>query len=153
MDTFGVALKQADLVIISDYAKGCVPPDMIAEITAVTRAASKMVVVDPKLADFKAYAGASLLTPNLSEFRKTGVLAGDALEDIAKAASGLATSHGMDAILVTLSARGMLLARADGSWHHALPRPARCSTFRAPAIPSSRCWQRRSPAGSRWNTP
>ena len=73
MDTFGAALKQADLVIISDYAKGCVPPDMIAEITAATRAAGKMVVVDPKLADFKAYAGASLLTPNLSEFRKTGL--------------------------------------------------------------------------------
>jgi len=124
MDTFGAALKQADLVIISDYAKGCVPPDMIAEITAATRAAGKMVVVDPKQADFKAYAGASLLTPNLSEFRKTGALAGDALEDIAKAASGLATSHGMDAILVTLSARGMLLARADGSWHHA-PAQAR----------------------------
>ncbi|MEC8088804.1 MAG: PfkB family carbohydrate kinase, partial [Pseudomonadota bacterium] len=36
MDTFGAALAHADLVIISDYAKGCVPPDMIAEITAAT---------------------------------------------------------------------------------------------------------------------
>ena len=44
------------------------PPDLSAEITAATRAAGKMVVVDPKLADFKAYAGASLLTPNFSEF-------------------------------------------------------------------------------------
>ena len=124
LDTFVAALDEADLVILSDYAKGAVPPSLIAEVISHARNAGKTVVVDPKLADFGAYAGASLLTPNLAELRKTGIVAGDTLEQIAAAASRLAAAHDMEAILVTLSARGMLLAGADGSWHHA-PAQAR----------------------------
>lgn len=124
VDTFTAALAGADLVIVSDYAKGGLPRELIADVTAMTKAAGKIVLVDPKLADFGTYANASLLTPNLSELRKTGIVEGNTLEDIAAGASQLATEHHMDAILVTLSARGMLLARADGSWHHA-PAQAR----------------------------
>ena len=124
LDTFVAALDEADLVILSDYAKGAVPPSLIAEVISHARNAGKTVVVDPKLADFGAYAGASLLTPNLAELRRTGMVAGDTLEQIAAAASRLAAAHDMEAILVTLSARGMLLAGADGSWHHA-PAQAR----------------------------
>ena len=124
LDTFVAALDEADLVILSDYAKGAVPPSLIAEVISHARNAGKTVVVDPKLADFGAYAGASLLTPNLAELRRTGIVAGDTLEQIAAGASRLAAAHDMEAILVTLSARGMLLAGADGSWHHA-PAQAR----------------------------
>ena len=124
LDTFVAALDEADLVILSDYAKGAVPPSLIAEVISHARNVGKTVVVDPKLADFGAYAGASLLTPNLAELRKTGIVAGDTLEQIAAGASRLAAAHDMEAILVTLSARGMLLAGADGSWHHA-PAQAR----------------------------
>jgi len=124
LDTFVAALDDADLVILSDYAKGTVPPGLIAEVITHARNAGKTVVADPKLADFSAYAGASLLTPNLAELRGTGMVAGDTLEQIAASASRLAAAHDMEAILVTLSARGMLLAGADGSWHHA-PAQAR----------------------------
>ena len=124
LDTFVAALDEADLVILSDYAKGAVPPSLIAEVISHARNAGKTVVVDPKLADFGAYAGASLLTPNLAELRRTGIVAGDTLEQIAAGASRLAAAQDMEAILVTLSARGMLLAGADGSWHHA-PAQAR----------------------------
>ena len=124
LDTFVAALDEADLVILSDYAKGAVPPSLIAEVISHARNVGKTVVVDPKLADFGAYAGASLLTPNLAELRKTGIVAGDTLEQIAAGASRLAAAQDMEAILVTLSARGMLLAGADGSWHHA-PAQAR----------------------------
>ena len=124
LDTFVAALDEADLVILSDYAKGAVPPSLIAEVISHARNVGKTVVVDPKLADFGAYAGASLLTPNLAELRRTGIVAGDTLEQIAAGASRLAAAHDMEAILVTLSARGMLLAGADGSWHHA-PAQAR----------------------------
>ena len=124
LDTFVAALDEADLVILSDYAKGAVTPSLIAEVISHARNAGKTVVVDPKLADFGAYAGASLLTPNLAELRRTGIVAGDTLEQIAAAASRLAAAHDMEDILVTLSARGMLLAGADGSWHHA-PAQAR----------------------------
>ena len=124
LDTFDAALRDADLVIISDYAKGAVPPSLIPDVLGLSKAAGKTVVVDPKLPDFSAYAGATLLTPNLAELRKTGIVEGDTLEQIAAGASQLAVAHDMEAMLVTLSARGMLLAGADGSWHHA-PAQAR----------------------------
>jgi len=123
-DTFAVALQDADLVILSDYAKGTLPPDLIASIIGATNKAGKTVVVDPKLADFGVYAGAGLLTPNLAELRGTGAVEGDTLEEIAAGASRLATRHDIEAILVTMSARGMLLVNADGSWHHS-PAKAR----------------------------
>lgn len=119
LDTFAAALDGADLVVLSDYAKGAVTPALIAEVIKLSKRAGKTVVVDPKLADFGVYAGASLLTPNLAELRQTGVVEGDTLEEIAAAASRLAAANDLGAMLVTLSARGMLLADADGSWHHA----------------------------------
>lgn len=124
MDTFAAALDNADLVIISDYAKGCVPPELIAKLTDTANATGKLVIIDPKLSDFAAYANAGLLTPNLSELRKAGNLEDDTLESIASCASRLATEHDIDAILVTLNARGMLLVTANGAWTHA-PAQAR----------------------------
>jgi D-beta-D-heptose 7-phosphate kinase/D-beta-D-heptose 1-phosphate adenosyltransferase len=106
------------LVVLSDYAKGTVAPEMIAQIKTLTRQAGVPLVTDPKLAEFAVYAGSDMLTPNLSELKAAVTITGDDLEDIAAAASNLAKSHDIGAILVTLSARGMLLARADGTWEH-----------------------------------
>lgn len=124
LDTFVTALGDADLVILSDYAKGAVPASLISSVIKLSKDAGKTVVVDPKLADFSIYAGASLLTPNLAELRKTGMVEGDSLEQIAAGASKLAATHNMESILVTLSARGMLIAGAAGAWNHA-PAQAR----------------------------
>lgn len=112
------SLPGVKLVVLSDYAKGAVPPDVIAQIKTLTGKAGIPFVTDPKLADFSVYAGSQILTPNLSELRTAAMIAGDDLEDIAAAASKLAKSHELGSILVTLSARGMLLARADGTWDH-----------------------------------
>ncbi|MEK9962482.1 MAG: PfkB family carbohydrate kinase, partial [Rhodobiaceae bacterium] len=87
-------------------------------IMTLTRQAGVPLVTDPKLAEFAVYAGSDMLTPNLSELKAAVTITGDDLEDIAAAASNLAKSHDIGAILVTLSARGMLLARADGTWEH-----------------------------------
>jgi len=115
---FADSLTGVKLVVLSDYAKGAVPPEVISQVKTMTRKAGIPLVTDPKLADFSVYAGADLMTPNLSELRTAAAIASDSLEDIAAAASALAKSHDIGAILVTLSARGMLLARADGTWDH-----------------------------------
>jgi D-beta-D-heptose 7-phosphate kinase/D-beta-D-heptose 1-phosphate adenosyltransferase len=115
---FAESLPGVKLVVLSDYAKGTVAPEMIAQIKTLTSKAGVQLVTDPKLADFGVYAGSDMLTPNLSELKAAVTITGDDLEDIAAAASNLAKSHDLGAILVTLSARGMLLARADGTWEH-----------------------------------
>ena len=118
LTSFAESLPGVKLVVLSDYAKGVLPPDVISQITAMARQADIPLVIDPKLADFSVYAGADLLTPNLSELKTATPIKGDELEDIAAAAKHLATAHDLGAILVTLSAHGMLLACADGTWEH-----------------------------------
>jgi len=118
LTSFASSLPGVKLVVLSDYAKGTVPPGVIARIRAMTSKAGVPLVTDPKLADFSVYAGADILTPNLSELRTAAPITGDGLDDIAAAASELAKAHDLEAMLVTLSARGMLLVRADGTWDH-----------------------------------
>ncbi|MFM2007208.1 MAG: lipopolysaccharide biosynthesis protein RfaE, partial [Pseudomonadota bacterium] len=63
---FAARLDQADLVVLSDYGKGALQ-NVVALIEAARRG-GKPVLVDPKGADFGRYRGATLITPNRSEF-------------------------------------------------------------------------------------
>ncbi len=117
-------LETAQAIILSDYAKGCMPVPLMQNIIKAAKDAGKPVIADPKLADFSSYAGVDLLTPNLAELRTATALSDDTLDSIAAAAGGLAAANDIGAILATLSARGMLLAHADGNWTHA-PAEAR----------------------------
>ena len=65
---FRAKLPDADVVILSDYGKGGLTH--ISEMIKLARAAGKPVLVDPKGDDYTRYAGATLLTPNRSEFRE-----------------------------------------------------------------------------------
>ena len=118
LSTFGDAVKSVDLVIVSDYAKGAIPPSVVERIIDISRTAGIDVLADPKLDDFSCYAGSKILTPNLGELKNATGLESDALDDIAKAASRLARENNIECILVTLSARGMILVGADGTWTH-----------------------------------
>ncbi|NOR51763.1 MAG: bifunctional heptose 7-phosphate kinase/heptose 1-phosphate adenyltransferase, partial [Gammaproteobacteria bacterium] len=66
LDKYEQELKLAQVVVLSDYAKGALrdAPKMIE----MARAAGRAVVVDPKGSDFTHYRGATLITPNLHEF-------------------------------------------------------------------------------------
>ncbi|MEC8309595.1 MAG: D-glycero-beta-D-manno-heptose-7-phosphate kinase [Pseudomonadota bacterium] len=118
LTTFRDAVQSVELVVLSDYAKGAVAPDIVRQVIDIARKAGKPVVTDPKLADFSIYAGSTMLTPNLGELRNAAGLTSESPEDVAEAAATLARHHDIKSILVTLSARGMLLVNEDGSWTH-----------------------------------
>ncbi|HCD78534.1 MAG TPA: D-glycero-beta-D-manno-heptose-7-phosphate kinase, partial [Alphaproteobacteria bacterium] len=124
LDSVKSQLATVNAVILSDYAKGGLPVSLMQQIIAAANDAGIPVIADPKQSDFGSYAGASLLTPNLAELRAATGLVDDDLEAIANATSTLAATHSIDAILATLSARGMLLSDAAGDWQHA-PAEAR----------------------------
>lgn len=111
---FHAQLARADVVILSDYGKGGLAH--IDEMIRVTRAAGKPVLVDPKGDDYLRYSGASLVTPNRSEFREVaGSWKSDAEFD-AKAEK-LRTELQLEALLVTRSEEGMSLYRAGKVLH------------------------------------
>ena len=111
-------IQTADLIILSDYAKGCLTTALIAQIMEMAKAQNVTVVIDPKSTDFGKYKGASLLTPNLSELRAAASFTSDHDDEIGKAAHSLCQAHDIGMILTTLSARGMRLISHDGQDSH-----------------------------------
>jgi len=108
---FDRLLPDADLVILSDYAKGGLTH--IASMIERARAAGTRVIVDPKGEDFSRYRGATMLTPNRSEFRQVVGPWQDEAELTAKA-EALRRELALEALLVTRSEEGMSLYCADG---------------------------------------
>ena len=105
-------LPDADLVILSDYGKGGLAH--IATMIERARAAGKRVLVDPKGEEFARYRGASLLTPNRSEFRQVAGPWKNEAELTAKA-QAMRRDLALDALLITRSEEGMSLYSADGA--------------------------------------
>lgn len=104
------ALAQHNVMLLSDYGKGALSD--VSAIVAQGREAGVIVLVDPKGSDFSKYAGASVITPNESEFRAVAGAWRDDDELVALARAQLA-EHSLGALLITRSERGMLLVEAD----------------------------------------
>jgi D-beta-D-heptose 7-phosphate kinase/D-beta-D-heptose 1-phosphate adenosyltransferase len=124
LDRFEAGLAEADVVVLSDYAKGALCDAVLTEALARAKAAGRLVIADPKRADLAAYRGADLLTPNELEARvATGINAAD--DDGAERAGriALAATDGR-AVLVTRSERGLTLVCRDRPTLH-VPTRAR----------------------------
>ncbi|WP_343154306.1 D-glycero-beta-D-manno-heptose-7-phosphate kinase [Buchnera aphidicola] len=100
------SLKYYKVLILSDYAKGT-----LFDVEKIISLAAKMsipVLIDPKGIDFKKYSGASLLTPNFSEFEKI-VGKCDKEQQILKKGIKLVSELNLLGLLVTRSKNGMTL--------------------------------------------
>ena len=105
-------LSRADVCILSDYAKGSLTA--VGELIEKCRSAGVPVLVDPKGTDFERYRGATLLTPNRAEFEAVvGVAADEA--DLLQRAEALRSELDLQALVVTLSERGMLVVGPEGA--------------------------------------
>jgi len=118
---FDQQVADAGVVILSDYGKGSLSnPQRLIESA---RRAGVPVLVDPKGTDFNRYRGATLITPNLSEFE---TVVGECPDDETLVAKGrtLIQDYNLEAVLVTRSEKGMTLIRKDQQPFH-LPTRAR----------------------------
>lgn len=111
LETLAAALKEVQAVVLSDYGKGALA--QAAELIQACREAGRPVLVDPKGTDFDRYRGASLLTPNQSEFEAVaGATASDA--ELIERAERMVRDLDLEALVVTRSEKGMLLVQAGG---------------------------------------
>jgi D-beta-D-heptose 7-phosphate kinase/D-beta-D-heptose 1-phosphate adenosyltransferase len=115
------ALAGVRAMVLSDYAKGVLrnAPALIQ----LARAHGLPVVVDPKGTDFERYRGASVLTPNQSEFEAVAGKASDEADFVARGEQ-LRAQLDLAALLITRSEKGMLLIERDQP-AYALPAHAR----------------------------
>ena len=102
-------LNNVGVMILSDYNKGTLSDPQV--LIAQAKAAGVPVLVDPKGSNFDRYRGATLLTPNLSEFEGVVGACGSEQELVSKAQQ-LIEHLELEALLVTRSEQGMTLIRA-----------------------------------------
>ncbi|MGL5758364.1 bifunctional D-glycero-beta-D-manno-heptose-7-phosphate kinase/D-glycero-beta-D-manno-heptose 1-phosphate adenylyltransferase HldE [Plesiomonas sp.] len=107
-DRIATALPNIGALVLSDYAKGAL--SAVQPMIQLARAVGVPVLIDPKGSDFERYRGATLLTPNLSEFE---AVAGrcKSEQDIVDRGMELLRRFELEALLVTRSENGMTLLR------------------------------------------
>src|SRR6202171_3055009 len=118
-------LPRADIVLLSDYAKGVLTARVIRNVIDAARKLGKPVIVDPKSANFAIYRGATLLTPNRKEFAEATRSRADTEESIAEAAQDAMQLADCEAMLVTQSERGMTLVPRNGQAIHVPAHPVK----------------------------
>ncbi len=115
LDLYQWHLKDFNVVILSDYAKGTLSESR--KLVKLARDQGKIVIVDPKTTDFSIYDHASIIKPNLKEFEAVvGCCASE--EEMAQKAENLIRTHHLGALLVTRSANGMTLYQEDHKPFH-----------------------------------
>ena len=112
------AMADCDVVVLSDYAKGVLGTATIKQLIAAAKAASKVVIVDPKGSDYSRYRGADVITPNRQELAQATGMPTASDEDVTLAAQSLIDAHDFGAVLATRSKDGMTLLVRDGSLTH-----------------------------------
>ena len=105
------ALDDVDGVIIEDYGKGAIDPQLLEALVPRARKLKRVITVDPKEGHFPYYTGVTAITPNRAE---AGVAAGIHITDRASlhaAGAALLRRLSSDAVLITLGEEGMCLFR------------------------------------------
>ncbi len=112
-----VLIAQVGVVVLSDYGKGVLGGGLAQQIIALSRAAGKPTIVDPKGTDYTIYRGATLVTPNRKELHEaTGRPVGTD-EEIVAACRQLIELCGIEQVLATRSQDGMSLVSASEAVH------------------------------------
>jgi D-beta-D-heptose 7-phosphate kinase/D-beta-D-heptose 1-phosphate adenosyltransferase len=118
-------LPRADIVLLSDYAKGALTARVIRNVIDTARKLGKRVIVDPKSANFAIYRGATLLTPNRREFAEATRSRADSEDSIVEAAQDAMLLADCEAMLVTQSEYGMTLVPRNGEAIHVPAHPVK----------------------------
>ncbi|MBS9783110.1 MAG: bifunctional D-glycero-beta-D-manno-heptose-7-phosphate kinase/D-glycero-beta-D-manno-heptose 1-phosphate adenylyltransferase HldE [Pasteurella sp.] len=108
-------VAQYGALILSDYGKGTL--DSVQVMIQIARKVKVPVLIDPKGTDFERYRGATLLTPNMSEFEAVvGKCKND--EEIIEKGLKLISDYDFSALLITRSEKGMTLLRPTKDAYH-----------------------------------
>ena len=101
-------VQDVHAIVLSDYNKGALSE--ITKMIELGRYHKKPIIVDPKGTNFQKYKGATIITPNLSEFESVVGKSNDEQELVNKGL-GLVQDLSLDALLITRGEHGMTLIR------------------------------------------
>ena len=110
-------IRDVDTVLIEDYGKGVIQPQLLREIVQLAQKHRKPVLVDPKEKHFSYYKGVTAITPNRKEaygaLENFGVRCEE--DDPEEVGRKLLRKLKCDAVLMTLGEDGMALFQKRGA--------------------------------------
>jgi D-beta-D-heptose 7-phosphate kinase/D-beta-D-heptose 1-phosphate adenosyltransferase len=124
LDEYAVALREAAVVVLSDYAKGVLSESVTRAAIDIARRAGKTIIVDPKSKDFVRYRGATIITPNRLELQDACGAECSSDDQVVAGARRILADNLCEVVLVTRGKDGMSVIQSDGAALH-LPTAAR----------------------------
>jgi len=107
-------LRQCDVVVVSDYGKGVIGPELLGALAEAHAQRRFLWVVDPKRANYAHYRRPSLVKPNVGEAAAaSGVEIVDA-DSLRAAGESLLARWEAEAVLISRGEEGMALFRPGG---------------------------------------
>ena len=124
LSTVRAKIKSVQGVIVSDYGKGALPPELLAELFAICRKNGKITVVDPKGKDYGRYRGAHVITPNKKEAEAAAAVEINGEAEYGAAARKLFKIAGVKSVVITRGPEGMSIFDKPSSRGLHLPAEA-----------------------------
>jgi D-beta-D-heptose 7-phosphate kinase / D-beta-D-heptose 1-phosphate adenosyltransferase len=126
LERFDAAVRGADIVVMSDYAKGVLSRPLAQQIIGRAHQAGRQVVVDPRPQHRDFYRGCDYITPNWRESR--GLLglpdadpSPEAVRSVARGLASMLSSH----VVLTLGPHGISFCSRTADEQFAMPTLAR----------------------------
>ncbi len=107
-------IPRMQAIILSDYGKGLLRPDLLTDIIALANQHHVPVIVDPKGQDFSIYRGADAITPNRKELADaTRGQPTKSDEEIITASEAIINDCGIGRVIATRSQDGISVISKD----------------------------------------
>jgi len=111
------AISGADVVVVSDYAKGLISEGLMKKIVDLCAKKQKPLVVDPKVEHLDYYRGADIVTPNNLEAARGASIEIKDAKTLKKVGKILKDRLASKALLITRGEHGMSLFENDSDTH------------------------------------
>jgi len=111
------ALPRAEAVVVSDYGKGVVTPELLERLLPELAMRGIPTAVDPKEENFFRYRGVTVITPNLAEASQAWGRRIQGADALLEAGFGLRERLASGSVLITRGEEGMSLFTAEGHTH------------------------------------
>jgi rfaE bifunctional protein kinase chain/domain len=106
-------IDEIDAIILEDYNKGVLVPELVQKIINLANKKNKITTVDPKFDNFFEFRNVTLFKPNKKETAEALAMRLGRDENLEQAGNILLEKLNAQAVLITLGAKGMALFRKN----------------------------------------
>ena len=107
-------IESVSAIIIQDYNKGIVAPQLVNHIIDLANRNGKIITVDPKFENFFSFKNVTLFKPNIKETEEALAMRITNEQEVVTAGKKLMSVLNCEAVLITRGAHGMALLEKNG---------------------------------------